>query len=298
MRRLCGANARCGRTLAACLVVLGLIGVSFGSAAALDETGALVRPEPVLLEMSEGEITTLDIVIENAKDVYGIDVRGGFDPAIVEVVDADPNKEGVQIKPGAFPKPDFLVRSVADQQDGTFQYVTTQLNPTSPASGSGVVFSVQFRGKAAGETALTIDSVQMADRLGRALEVRATDGRIKVAQAELPVSSPGATQPAPSPALSPLSPASMEPSATPVGASAPGTAMPTSVPRATVPAAGSALTVTTVTAAQSTPLVSPVPVPGSSGARSANCLGGLLLPALGLFGFAGWSYARRSRRRD
>ena len=239
MRRLHSANAQCGRILAACVVLLGLIGGGFGSAMAFDETGALVRPEPALLEMSEGEITTLDIIIENAKDVYGIDVRGGFDPAIIEVIDADPNKEGVQIKPGAFPKPDFLVRNGADNQGGTFQYVTTQLNPTSPASGNGVVFSVQFRGKAAGETALTIDSVQMADRSGRALEVSATSGKIRVVQGKSLMSSPTATQPAPSPALSPLSPASTEPSATPVDANAPGTAIPTSVPRATVPAAGS-----------------------------------------------------------
>ena len=156
-----------------------------------------------LLEMSEGEITTLDIIIENAKDVYGIDARGGFDPAIIEVIDADPNKEGVQIKPGAFPKPDFLVRNEADNQGGTFQYVTTQLNPTSPASGSGVVFSVQFRGKAVGETALTIDSVQMADRLGRALAVSAASGKIRVVQSKSLMSSPTTTPPAPSPALSP-----------------------------------------------------------------------------------------------
>jgi hypothetical protein len=286
MQRLHGANAQCGRILAACVVLLGLMGGGFGSAMAFDETGALVRPQPALLEMSEGAIATLDIVIENAKDVYGIDVRGRFDPAIIEVVDADPNKEGVQIKPGAFPKPDFLVRNAADNRVGTLQYVTTQLNPTLPVNGSGIVFSIQFRGKAHGETALTIDSVQMADRLGRALAVRATHGRIKVTQAESPVSSPGATQPAPSPALSPLSPASMEPSATPVGASAPGTAIPTSVPRATMPAAGSV------------PTMTPVPASGSSGAGPVNCLGGSLLPALGLLGFAGWRFVRRSRRRD
>ena len=40
--------------------------------------------------------------------------------------------------------------------------------------------------------------------------------------------------------------------------------------------------------------MTPVPAPGSSGAGPVNCLGGSLLPALGLLGLARWRYAQRS----
>jgi hypothetical protein len=272
--------------LVGCLTVLGILLVGVGSAGAAQDTGALVRPDPSVLEMSEGQVVILDVVVENAKDVYGIDVRARYDPAIVEVVDADPDKEGVQIKSGAFPKPDFLVRNAADNRVGTLQYVTTQLNPTLPANGSGIVFSTQFRGKAPGETALTIDSVQMADRLGRALEVSATGGKIRVVQGKSSMSSPTATQPAPEPVSSSPLPTSMTSSAAPVETSGSSTATLTSIPRVTIQVVGSA------------PTMTPVPAPGSSGAGPANCLGGSLFPALGLLGLARWRYAQRSRHRD
>jgi len=138
------------------------------SQAALAQEGkALVRTEPAVLEVGKGQIETLQILLVNAQNVYGIDLQAGFDPAVVEVVDADPDQAGIQMTPGSFLKPDFVVRNVADNQAGALHYVVTQLNPTPPANGEGVILSIQFLGKATGiETALTILSVQIADRRG------------------------------------------------------------------------------------------------------------------------------------
>lgn len=138
---------------------------------------AVVRPELSTLEIGEGQIETLAIILEDAQEVYGIEVRATFDPAVVEIVDSDPDREGTQMIPGPFPQPDFLVRNTADNAAGTLQYVATQVNPTPPVNGAGIVLSIQFLGKTLGkQSAFTIDFVDIADRQGRKLGVRAENG--------------------------------------------------------------------------------------------------------------------------
>lgn len=197
MRRLRSCTA--GQSLAAALRWLGLgfaLYFSLWPARPMAAQGdtAIARPEPPVLNIGQDQIETVQIVLENAHDVYGIDVRASFDPAVVEVVDADPARDGIQLIPGTFVQPDFLVRNVADNQAGTLMYVTTQVNPTPPANGTGVVFSVQFRGKALGKhSELKIDSVAIADRRGVKLSVQPQNGLLAVVQPKPPTATPELT---------------------------------------------------------------------------------------------------------
>jgi hypothetical protein len=69
--------------------------------------------------------------------------------------------------PGGFLKPDFTVHNLADNAAGTLRYVVTQLNPTPPVSGKGVVLSIRFRGRNPGTSSkLIITSAVIADRRG------------------------------------------------------------------------------------------------------------------------------------
>lgn len=165
-------------------VILSLALVMVLPAAAQDPT-AIVRSDPAVLELAPGEMATLTVVLAGAQNVYGIDVRAAFDPQLVEVVDADPASEGVQLSPGTFPQPDFPVRNEADNQAGTLRYVVTQVNPTEPVSGDGVIFTVQLRALAdSGEGAFTIGPIEMADRTGNLLAVQTENGLIRISPAE------------------------------------------------------------------------------------------------------------------
>jgi hypothetical protein len=170
------------------LVIIGAVFISSLAPTASAQTGgAIVRPDPATFEIGQGQVETINIVLENAKDAYGIEVRAKFDPAVVEVFDSDPNQTGVQMIPGSFIKPDFLVRNTADNQKGTLQYVITQVNPTPPVNGNGVVLSIQLRGKTLGKkTTLTIDFVDIADRQGRKLPVRGQSGTLNIVQPKPP----------------------------------------------------------------------------------------------------------------
>jgi hypothetical protein len=128
---------------------------------------ALVCTDPVTLEIGEGQSETLQIVLMNAKNIYGIDLQATFDPTVVQVVDADSKQKGIQMKSGGFLKPDYLVHNTADNKTGTLRYVVTQVNPTPPANGKGVLLSIQFQGKERGASSkLNISSVVISNRRG------------------------------------------------------------------------------------------------------------------------------------
>ncbi len=182
--------------------------LSLGLQAGVSRSGeALVYADPARLEIVQGQVGTLHIKLANANAAYGIDLQATFDPAAVEIVDADSNKDGVQVASGAFLKPDFTVRNLADNQAGTLWYVVTQLKPTAPANGKGIVLSIRFRGKVAGTSSkLTISSAVIADSHGNKQAV-------KVQGAELVIVRPNSTTPTPTPTPTHLPAANIVPGA-------------------------------------------------------------------------------------
>jgi hypothetical protein len=148
------------------VIIVSIFFTSFKSVSA-QSGDAVFRTDPPTLQIGQGQVETIKIILENAQGIYGIDYQATFDPDVVEIVDADPDREGVQMIPGDFIKPDFVVLNTADNKAGTLQYVAAQVNPTPPATGTGVVLLIQFRGKAlGGKSDLTITSVQIADQRG------------------------------------------------------------------------------------------------------------------------------------
>lgn len=173
--------------------VAAAVGLLFAIAHPVSAQGgaAVVHPDPPTLEVGQGQVEALNILIENAQDAYGIEVRAKFDPSVIEIADADPAKDGVQMIPGDFIKPDFLVRNTADNKQGTLQYVITEVNPTPPANGTGVVFTVLIRGRALGKkSSFTIEFVDIADRHGTKLAVKSQNGTVSVVAPKPPTATP------------------------------------------------------------------------------------------------------------
>ena len=157
-----------------------LCGVSVISARA-QSNETTIRVEPANLQVGQGQTETIRLVIENGQDIYGIDLHASYDSEVIEIVDADETKPGTQMHPGNFLKPDFVVQNQADNQTGTAQYVITQMNPSPPANGSGVVLEIMVRGKTRGSsTPLTLTQVELADRRGTMLNVTAQDGNVEI----------------------------------------------------------------------------------------------------------------------
>ncbi len=152
---------------------------------------AALRFSPNVQKIGEGQVEKVDLILEDARGIYALDVRGAFDPLAVEIVDMDSQQEGVQMTPGSFPKPDFVVRNIADNTAGTFMYVLTQVNPTPPATGEGVVLSIYFRGKANGKSSrLAVNFVESADRRGSKLVVQPDESKLLVVKPKSPTPTP------------------------------------------------------------------------------------------------------------
>jgi hypothetical protein len=143
---------------------------------------------------------TVDIRVNDVVSLYGADVRIQYDPTLLRVVDQDAYTEGTQIQPlGGFLKPDFVIRKVAcnalDAADelcnepaevGVVWYAATQMNPTPPVSGSGVIARITFRAAGAGLSSLTFTYSKLSDREGVQLSNTETDSELNV----LPLAGP------------------------------------------------------------------------------------------------------------
>ncbi len=108
---------------------------------------------PASAHVAVGSTITVDIRIENVSNLDYLDVLVTFDPALLEVVDANPAQDGVQIAVGAFFVNPIVWSNSVEQGD-----IALTLQAASGAvTGSGVVATITFRGKGAGVSPVTID---------------------------------------------------------------------------------------------------------------------------------------------
>ena len=173
------------------IILLSVLPLSVVGARAQGPT-AIVRLDPPNAAAAVGGIVTVNLYVQDVEELYGVDIRLSFDPALLEVQDANTGASGVQIKPlGTFLQPDFVIKAkacnVADPVDpdcsvaGTVWYAATQVNPTAPASGSGRVAAVTFKRLGAGVATLTVTHNELVDRQGMAIPSTAQNGAIILA---------------------------------------------------------------------------------------------------------------------
>lgn len=114
----------------------------------------------------------------DVSDLYAFDLELSFDPQAVQIVDAHPEQEGVQVESGDFLDPGLTLFNTIDPEAGRLRFVMTQLNPSLPKSGSGVLLRVQFRALSNGMSPLTLQEVQMATRDGISILPKLEHGKV------------------------------------------------------------------------------------------------------------------------
>ncbi len=228
---------------------------------------ARVSLSPASAEVGEGQTAAVQVWVRDVQDLYGLDIRLQFDPNVVEVMDEYPQQAGVQMRPGDFLSVDFIIRNTADNEEGTLWYALTQVNPTQPRSGSGVVLIIRFKGKQLGETsALTFTRCELATRTGATIPCTTEDGSIRVVPAQEAPPTPTQAPPPPEPTI--LMPT---PTNTPYGAPSP-TPTRTRTPTFTPGATGAATATPTRTGLPS-PTASPTATAAATRAPSPTAGG-------------------------
>lgn len=142
------------------IVDLVLVGGNYGKQAVMDidaqgttdiataapDAPTKVSISPPVQSAKSGERFDVDVLVQNVTNLYGVDLRIEFDPAVLRVVDANADTPGVQIQNGDFLDSSraFVVPQQVDNEHGTIQYGFTQLSPATPRSGDGRLARITF----------------------------------------------------------------------------------------------------------------------------------------------------------
>lgn len=181
-----------------------LFAIPTGPAFAADP---VVRIVPAAATVHVNETVVISVVVENVANLFGAEFHLEFDPNMVEVVDADPATDGVQITPGTFLSPDFIAQNQASNVVGTVDFAVSQMAPKGPVSGSGTLATITFRGLSPGVVNVTIRGAILANQDGQEIPSSRQHGTITV---------PGEQAPSPLPTPIPPTPAPGTPTPTPV----------------------------------------------------------------------------------
>lgn len=185
-----------------------------------------VRLTPASQAIGVGQSATVTLRAENVDSLYGYQVELSFDAAVLEVVDADAAKTGVQVSLGTFLKPDFVQQNNADNATGRVTVVISQLAPTTPVSGSGDLLTITFKGKVNGQSTIGFADLKLAKSDGTEIVATTQTAQITVGTSTQPTATPTATL-TPTPTTTPATP-------TPTATGTPPTATPTPTPTATL----------------------------------------------------------------
>ena len=195
-------KSRAPRVAGWLLPLLLLCAAPAAAGAPLAEPEARVRLEPAYVEVGEGLTAAVQVRIEGVRDLYAFDIRLAFDPAVVQVADADPASPGTQVQPGGLLKLDVVARNAADNEAGTVWFAMSQANPSPAVSGSGVALVVTFRGLAGGKhSPLAVSYARLATRDGHAIPAVVQGGELAVVAAEQAAATPTPAPPPERPAL-------------------------------------------------------------------------------------------------
>ena len=113
----------------------------------------------------------IKVSVENVSDMEGIATDINYDPTILEVVDTDAGAAGTQLEVtnyGFLVGATLVANVIQDAQGNEVPgAVVVGLNiPTSPATGSGDLFSIKFRAIAVGTTIITLTNRALYDISG------------------------------------------------------------------------------------------------------------------------------------
>jgi hypothetical protein len=122
----------------------------------------------------------MTITVSGATDLYGAEAHLTFDPTIIEVVDTDGGRSGVQVALGDVLSPDFVATNSVSNTAGTIDLALTQLAPTPPSDGEGALAIITFQAVSTGTSPVEFTSVILADPEGMQIPSDVVGGTIEV----------------------------------------------------------------------------------------------------------------------
>jgi len=223
-------------------------------------------------EIQPGARVEIPIEIRNVQDLYAVDLEIHYDPRILTFEDANPQMDGIQPALGTFLDAGMVLYNTVDPEAGIIRFVMTQVNPSEPKSGSGVLIVLYAVGAAEGESTLEVVRADLSTREGVAIPSELVENSVKVAASAAEI------QATPIPVQNPTSIIvipTLAPTATPTV---------TPVPTSTKPAPTQTAVITAIVEAIASPTVAPTTAEQASGFSLAQNWWVLLIVAAAIIG--------------
>ena len=223
-------------------------------------------------EIQPGARVEIPIEIRNVQDLYAVDLEIHYDPRILTFEDANPQMDGIQPALGTFLDAGMVLYNTVDPEAGIIRFVMTQVNPSEPKSGSGVLIVLYAVGAAEGESTLEVVRADLSTREGVAIPSELVENSVKVAASAAEI------QATPIPVQNPTS-IIVIPTLAP-------TAIPTATPQptATKPAQTQTAVITAIVEAIASPTIAPTMAEEPSGFSLAQNWWVLLIVAAAIIG--------------
>ena len=156
-----------------------LVSASFSAAAAQEADPAEVGVfEDV--EVPPDTRFEVPVSVRNVEGLYAADITLTFDVKIMQIEDANPSQDGVQLSLGTFLDAGLVLFNDANNERGTIRFAMTQVNPSEPKSGEGILLVLYVQAVEEGQGLIEVVSVELANRMGEALPASGVGSAISI----------------------------------------------------------------------------------------------------------------------
>jgi len=140
----------------------------------------MVYVDPPSVNKSVGETFTIDVVVADVANLYGVDIQFKWDPSILEYV-SHIAKIPVETYPdGILHEPGMFVMDDVDAVAGTYRVAYASMNPAPPFDGAGTIFEIAFHAKTNGTCVLEIFSSDLVDRSANSIPHNVMSGIVEI----------------------------------------------------------------------------------------------------------------------
>ena len=122
-------------------------------------------------DLTEGETVDVLLSLVSVEDLYGLEAHLAFDATRLAVIDSDDTEDGVQVLHGDLLSVDYVVRNQIDSDAGLIDYAVSQMPPSAGVGGQGEVVRIPFKAIAAGDAAVEVVDLVLANSQGGQIPV-------------------------------------------------------------------------------------------------------------------------------
>jgi hypothetical protein len=140
--------------------------------------------QPASLTFGDCGVSQLtQLTVRQVEGLQGFAFQLYFDPAVIEVVDADASQSGIQITLGDSIRNSqhFVATNQVDPEQGIIEFAAVVMGSQAIAS-EGMLAQIEWRPRQTGNSSLRLEQVELADSNGRPIQLVINHSSVAVNQ--------------------------------------------------------------------------------------------------------------------